>query len=550
VCSALLKTAPPLVLERPAPTPARRHWPGWLADPLLLLVLGGVAALVRWPEHALLPPFSDEVYDVQVGYLIGQGRLQPLVDPISRYNGSLWDWLLAGALRLSQNDPTAPRALIALAGVAMVLAVYPLGRAWGGRLAGLVAGLLLATCAIHVVVNSHLAWSNCLTPLFTSLGIWWLSRGLAGPRPVGRWLAASGLAWGLALQTHPSAAGLLPGAAAYLAWRSRGRLPWRWVALGGGLFLLANLNLIVYNLGSGGRSFSVATEQASRYSQYEPLSLALYLGHLRELALGLLQTLGGALTSHPTDLAALGDPVVWLIALVVAAGLVWQARRGNPLPLLLLVSELAVLPLFNRRFHALPDGRYYMPLLPPLYASAASLLGPALTGPGRAGLGRRLRQAGLVALTVGLIVHPLLSVQEFYRQLQRDGQTNAAFFSLVEQVKGARRGDSLVLLDSRLHESRTQLGGGEVEGILHLLLSLAEVPHRTVDLGSADLSAIQTSCRDQLIVLAPDSSQVRLTLVGLLRLREVSSARGEAHGPAHFFGGLYRVGARPAQCGR
>ena len=38
----------------------------------------------------------------------------------------------------------------------------------------LVASALLATAAVHVVVNSHVAYSNCITPFFTTLGVWTL----------------------------------------------------------------------------------------------------------------------------------------------------------------------------------------------------------------------------------------------------------------------------------------------------------------------------------------------------------------------------------------
>src|SRR6185295_8474488 len=45
-----------------------------------------------------------------------------------------------------------------------------------GQIVGLLAAGLFATNGPHVVVNSHIAWSNCLTPLLTTLAFWALVR--------------------------------------------------------------------------------------------------------------------------------------------------------------------------------------------------------------------------------------------------------------------------------------------------------------------------------------------------------------------------------------
>jgi hypothetical protein len=96
------------------------------------------------------------------------------------------------------------------------------------RIAGLLAAGLLATNGPHVVVNSHIAWSNCLTPLLTTLAFWALLRaGEARP-----FLPLAGLLLGLALQTHPLVVAMLPGLAlAVLLHDARSlRTPWPWLA--------------------------------------------------------------------------------------------------------------------------------------------------------------------------------------------------------------------------------------------------------------------------------------------------------------------------------
>ena len=106
-------------------------------------------------------------------------------------------------------QPYVPRLLVLLVGSATVAAVYLLGRSLGGRLAGLVADrpaghvgdprpgqqsrrlVQLDHPVLHHVSLRHAA------PAVT--------RG-SGPR-----LAAAGLVFALALQTHPSVVAFLPG---------------------------------------------------------------------------------------------------------------------------------------------------------------------------------------------------------------------------------------------------------------------------------------------------------------------------------------------------
>ena len=76
--------------------------------------------------------------------------------------------------RVAVGGPSllTPRLIMAIMGAVTVVPTYLLGRslAGGSSLVGLLAALLLALSPIHIVVNSHIASSNCLTPLFTTLG--------------------------------------------------------------------------------------------------------------------------------------------------------------------------------------------------------------------------------------------------------------------------------------------------------------------------------------------------------------------------------------------
>src|SRR5438067_3164522 len=167
-------TAPPVPRPRTGSASRARFRPAappWLVDGGLLLGLVLLALALRLPNHQLIPAFTDEIDDISRGLRAARGEFFPLTDS-STYIGSLWDWLMAAAFRLSDFSLYAPRALILAIGVLTVVGVYPLGRAWGGRAGGLLTAALLTTAAEHIVINSHVAWSNCVTPLFTSLAVW------------------------------------------------------------------------------------------------------------------------------------------------------------------------------------------------------------------------------------------------------------------------------------------------------------------------------------------------------------------------------------------
>src|SRR5438067_4422988 len=139
--------------------------PTWKVDLAITIPLTLIALAIRLPNCQLIPVFTDETEEIYRALLAARGQLIPLTN-VDAYIGSLWTWLLALALRLSHYSLYAPRTVVLAFGVLTVTASYALGRAWAGRLGGLVASALMATAAVHVVVNSHVAYSNCITPLF------------------------------------------------------------------------------------------------------------------------------------------------------------------------------------------------------------------------------------------------------------------------------------------------------------------------------------------------------------------------------------------------
>src|SRR5206468_902952 len=154
---------------------------------------------------------------------------------VRTYFGPLNEYLLVAAWRLLGRDPHFMRLLPLLFGAATVPAAYWLGRELRGHLAGLLTALLVGVSGFHVLVSSHVGWTNCLTPLFTTLACAALARAVR--LGSGTALALCGLLFGLALQTHLLAGLLLPGAAAYLLWKRPRLLRSPWLALAALLFL-------------------------------------------------------------------------------------------------------------------------------------------------------------------------------------------------------------------------------------------------------------------------------------------------------------------------
>src|SRR5215213_6712819 len=95
--------APPLPAVRP-----ERTWR--VAEAARVAAIGLAALLLRWPNHQLMPAFTDETVDVYRGLLAARGQLFPLTDT-SSYIGSLWDWLVAAAFLATGFSPAAPRTL-------------------------------------------------------------------------------------------------------------------------------------------------------------------------------------------------------------------------------------------------------------------------------------------------------------------------------------------------------------------------------------------------------------------------------------------------------
>jgi 4-amino-4-deoxy-L-arabinose transferase-like glycosyltransferase len=503
----------------------------------LLLTLGLFALALRIPDYQTVPAFTDERNDILQALNIVRGQGLPLTNDPS-YIGAFWNYLLAAAFWVGGESLLVPRTVVLVLGVLGVLAASLLGRAWGGRTGGLLAALLLATSAGHIAFTSRIAWSHSLTPLFVTLGVWALVGAVRrADTPRAAHLMLAGVSWGLAVQTHPTALALVPGAVVYVVLRRRPLLMSRWLYVAALAFVLVNLNLLIYNLSTEFESVSRGIQQAGEYADAEPLTGGLYLERVGLVLLGLFQSLGGAVDLETGPAELLLDPALWPIAALTVAGVIWGWRHGNPLPALLLLSMVAILPLINGKYNLVPNGRYLAPLLPILYGAVAALMADGLRSIGRARFGwtrqatlaRVAAQGGVAVLTLFLALHPLVYLKEYYGDVQEIGWTNAPIFAALEEVDEYPASDAPVILDRSLNVHHTGWGNGTPRDALELGLTITRTPYRVADVRGEDntdrLLAASGRCRDQLVILASREIQENVEVVdrlGLVPLAGVS----------------------------
>lgn len=469
-------------------TRARLTW----VDVAALGGLFALAGLVRWPNLLTVPRFTDEQIEVFSTLPIYRLQAFPLasVDP---YNGPLYNYLLAAALWIFGPDPETPRQFSLLVGSLTVAATYLLGRRLGGRLAGLVAAGLLLTCATHVLVNSHIAWSNATTPLFTTIALWTLLPAIRDGS--GRSLALGGLALALALQTHPSVAAFFPGVALALLARQPTLLRSRWLIVAGALFVLGYANMLAYNVVSEQGSVARLIHQQQTYAGGEA-GAGFYLANLGSLALNLPRVAASLVEPRPSWRDYVFSPSFWLYGGVLLGGLVWPLRRRNPLPLLGGASFLLLLPLFNGRFEPIFDGRYLMPVLPLGFAGFGTLVNDAWRGVA----GRWSRPVFSVAVAA-LLAYPLIPLARYEQRAASEGELNLDLIQSAATLDQARRAGESIILDEVLGR-RGLPADGDLLQSLRVLLELRNVLYRITPATAVSLEGELGEARSALVAFA------------------------------------------------
>ena len=445
-----------------------------------LVVTGGaliaaVALAARVYQLRDVPRLTDETDEVMRGLAIARGEMLPLTN-IDAYIGPLWSYLLAFGFLAFGPSSLLPRVLTLIAALLTVAATGWLGRevalrlGWPHRatLVALGSALLLATSSFHAIVSSRIAWSHALTPLTMTIALaclvrWERTREARLP-------ALGGLAYGLAVHTHPTALAFAPGLGlwALLHWRAVIVHRAGWAALG--LFLLANLPMLAFNLASGFGSAAAAAQVQNAYAGGAATSAAGYVANLGALLTSVPLLISGDVGDRRGAAVALDDPLPLVYAAMAVVGAGLASRRRLVLPVLVLASVAAVLPLVNGKYEPLFNGRYLAPLLPMCFVLVAIGVVGMVSLLGRASIVRAHQRLVITMMLVVLSVPPLLVLNGYIDATLRDGPNNQELYRAAEIVAAASPAGP-VLVDASLSGTR-QSTGREGTGVLDYLLIL------------------------------------------------------------------------------
>jgi len=517
----------PSAVEQAGGSATRRSGPGagwrWLAAWWPLVVLAAVAFAVRWPNLQYIPQFTDEVFDGQVAYGIWEGK-RPLIG-VNAYTGAFYYYVLAGVFWLFGPSIAAPRVLVLVLGVGAVLATALLGadlgrraaRGAGGRnvqvagwIGALVGGGLLATSAVHVLTNSHLAWPHCTLLLYLTLSLWLVERAVSPPTPRpssprGWALVWAGLLFGLAQQHHPTMLLLWPVFLGYVGWRGRAYFRTRWAYAAVAAFLVGISPLILYNVvATDFGSLKESREQTSGYQEGRDKDFS-YPGRAIEIAQTLPRIVASAVDLRPAPVEAyLRDPRVLAYTALAAAGLVAAALlRAWSLPLAV-TAFLLLLPLFPASHDNLPrQGRYLMPLLPLAFAGVGGLAAMLWLRLGVGPIGR----VALAAVLALAVLYPLVPLARYERDVLAANETNDRYFVTLGALERQRLPGEPVVLDPTLQRDRTG-AAGTAQRTFDFMLELRGVP-RTMLEESSERIARRTDAQTALVLADLQPSSVR-----------------------------------------
>ncbi len=395
-------------------------------DRLALVAVMGMAALLRLPGIDARGQFdSDQGHDMLTLVALTRDGVVPLLGPRTSvgdfHHGAFYYYLLAPASAVSNGDPVAVTAFIALLGIAAVALTWWLARSMAGSLAGFLAGFLLAISPA-AIEESTFIWNPNPIGFFAVLSLAAAWRAHTGGRAAW-WAVALGAA-GAVVQLH------VLGVVFLLAIVVLGLLELRrdrsvaFGLLGGlGVIALLFLPLLAHELGSG---FSETTGvlaylQGGDAAPSDPISA---------LAFTLLRVVGWPLVGLVTEAPQLAAIALAVTVSLVVAGL--RLSRGRTLTgMHWLVGILAwstvalalAAPSLQRVVAGLPNDHYHA-FVDPIVAMLIAIPATGLFVRAVEAWRSSRRPTGLIAATAiaaGLIVLAAVMVERMPPAVDPDG---------------------------------------------------------------------------------------------------------------------------------
>ena len=402
-----------------------------LFDWLSLAAVALVAAFLRLPGIEARGRFdADQGHDMASLVAFTRDGVLPLLGPKTSvgefHHGAFYYYLLAPAAWISGGDPVAVTVFIALLGIAAVALTWWLGRALGGPVAGLVAGMLLAVSPA-AIEESTFIWNPNPIGCFAALALATAWKGHASGRA--RWWALAIGSAGVVAQLHVLGLVFLIailGVAIFELRRDRS------VSLGllGGLAIVVLLfaPLAAHELGSG---FS----ETRAMVQYVGGAGGTTADPPRALAFTMLRVVGWPLVGVVTDVPMLAAAMLAVTLGLTVLGL--RAIRGEGatglrwLVGILLFSTIALAlaaPSLQTVVAGLPNDHYHAFLDPVVVLLLAVPAGVLFSRAARAWRASRrpAMVAAVAALGVGIVALELVALGRRPPKIDPDGGWLAA----------------------------------------------------------------------------------------------------------------------------
>jgi glycosyltransferase involved in cell wall biosynthesis/putative flippase GtrA len=408
-----------------------------------------IAALgLRLPWLWEIPRFIDELKEVSLAYLIYTGQLLPLHNAAHDI-GAMHNYILAALFKIVGPSIYLPRFYVAVTAALTVPLLYHLGTRLYGRRAGLLAAAILLFNGMHILVT-HMAWSNCTTPLFFTLAL--IATLNAEEKKSGSWLVVAALLWAATLQTHSSVIIYILAAAIYLlrpSFRQQTGIQLQWYFTAFLALLGGYANMIYFNIISRGGSLHWLSRKSYALEQ-EP-GLISYLKNLHNMLVELLRTLSSTYSSHDHLLQYLTYPLFSLSLLLLLVGSVLAWRQKKALPLWMVSAGFLIIPILNERYSFFLATRYIMPvficsLL--LMASGAVYVYDQINSSLKTGRAFKATTISTVALLVCLQLVPYYN---YCRSKEVTNESNRLALNVVTLTQQlTAQADTMVLLDQGL----------------------------------------------------------------------------------------------------
>ncbi len=339
-------------------SPGRVRW--------ILVALFVLALVIRLYDLYESPGFF-EGKELQVTLDLVHGTHFPLYNQ-NPHIGAFSNYLIAAFFELFGLHWWIPRIAILLIGALTVPVGFLLGRRLTDARTALLGSIFMAACMYHVLLLSHVPWSNCMSPLFGAASSLCFVKAVQTRKTF--WMGTGGLFFGIALQTHPSLITLaLPIIliVVFLGDASIRSRIWSYsplVALGGALIGYANM--LVYNVSTRMGSVTFGMQYPTYALQRNP-QVGTYVRNLKNAGVLMLRLVSGG-----AEVKGL-HPFNWLTLAVVFSGMMLIAgiviclyNKSWALPALFLLPLLTI-PIFNRSYELCQFGRYLGFLLIPAY---------------------------------------------------------------------------------------------------------------------------------------------------------------------------------------